>query len=458
MCAKKSSAPRLKVVGEGFEDLKAIAGSLKLAVPKLGAIPSLDSLGSSVEERVSVAKGLEKDIPAAAGYIVAVRKMILPADRLERKFMIADTMGHVKKMEAYLSDVLSLEDVIFRQVAAVAYLTAVLSQDFKTVEEVSSVLEDLNNRQLLVKASNGPIFIGYQRYQISDKFGLEEEDLKAIGEVVAQFARRRLVIFNQQRQSQLDKAKQDASLSTAEFLQGGEGKCIMEVLAESFLDENGGERWRGGGQLCVDVTAQEVIPILGIGSLEPIVNTMVQLKVRLPRNLMERDSAPSFFELKKLKTVQDLQLDDREIQEHIKKMQVLWHLVDRAIKPLEDQEKMEEIKEDFCRKSTISPAQFFGLTKDPAEGIACLAFKGTFYQDGKPSIYNLFFLATITKDDGIDIVEVVEVPEHLQDFLGKFVGKKYPAKDNFLDFPKTLGRVLRGIRSSLDIKAEMAKD
>jgi len=438
-------------------------------VPKIRALPSLDTedIRSTISQKVSACHQIQEDVANALKFLADVRTLIgEQEDRTARRIVEAETAKSVKEMQEYLNDVLTLEDEIYRQHSALAYIKSVLSQKFTDYDQAQEVLGDLCQRELLVQTGReGPILIGYQRYAVDPKFGFEAEDIEEISGAVANFSKCLMTLVRQQRQEKKEEAEEDADIDLADAVAGKNGKCLLEVPAEEYEDREGKSAWRGGGSLLVEFTEKEIVPILGIGSIENAIKGMVVSNVSLARYTMDWDSPPGHgkkaFDRVRAGVMETVGLNAVEAEAYVNKMKALWWLIRRAVNSLKNKEETGRIKEEFQQKAEISAEQFFGLngSKNPAQGTALLSFEGAFHQKGdKPSVYNLFFLATRGEENGVETVEVTEVPDHLQNLVGGLRGKKFPTENNFSGCPVQLGRILRGIRSQMDLAHEIAKD
>ena len=449
----------------GLKNLGEIAESIKLRVPKLRKPKDLSGINSTVEEKINNVNLIQEDVANALKYLRDVEaSLALHGDnRIARKVVISETASSVKEMTEYLNDILDHNDPIYRQAAALAYLKSVLSQDFKNLTRADEVLRDLDAHGLLVKTekNEGPIIIGYQHYKVSDKFGMETEDLAEISEVVAKFSRIKKVLVHQQRQEQAKAAESKSTISFDEALSGETGMCLISVPPESFLERDGKENWRGGGQLFVRFTSTEVVPLKGIGSIEKTVADMVGSNIRLPRHTLDKSAPPASsnsFSRVQAVIMGKFDLDEKEAEDYIKLMKTLWWLIHRGIRALQRKRATEKTKSIFRSKANITQMQAFGLngSPDPGEGLALMEFEGAFRQ-GSNSIYDLFFLAKFSQSEGNSVIELAEVPPHLKTTLGGFVGKKFLVGDNFLKCPVQLGRILRGIRGQVEMQAELEK-
>ena len=197
---------KLQTVATGLDKLKEAVKGLKLQVPKLRELPDISGLEGTVEGKIQAVHQVQEDVANALKFLDNVKRQIAKhQDRLARKIAISETAGDVAEMKEYLNGALALEDQIYRQAAAIAYLKSVLSGDFKTYEEAAEVLHDLETRGLLVKAGrDGPIMVGFQHYEVSDRFGLDSEDLEEVSGTIGQFSRCLMTLVRQDRQEKTE--------------------------------------------------------------------------------------------------------------------------------------------------------------------------------------------------------------------------------------------------------------
>lgn len=464
---KKTKKTEKKIEG-GFAGLSESFKHLKLEVPKLGDLSgNFGDMDAEIEARSVGVQEISDGMANALAWLADAQKWVEDHTQRVKRKMAADKVAKKKQMtEEYVEACFSHEDSYFRSAAAMAYLRHSFSQTFKTAEDASAMLAGLETRGVLVKTgNNGQIMIGYQHYNVGQDFGIDPEDLAEITEAIAKFSRQLMQLVRQQRQEKAKEMADEADIDLAMVLKGKNGKCLLEVPAESYRDREGHEKWRGGGSLLAEFCEREVLPISGVGSIENAVKGMVEADVRLQRHTLVWDMPPASgkaaFE-RVLKGVMDtMGLSETEAERYINQMKAMWWLINRAVRAMEGKEAMQKLKEEFYSKADITATQLFGLngSHKPQNGTACLEFHGTFHNKAnQPALANLIFLATGGEDGGEATIEVTEVPEHLNEVLGGFVGKKFPVKDNFSNCPAQLGRILRGIRGQLDLAAEIAKE
>lgn len=444
-----------KTVVRDLADLGKLAGEIKVQVIQLGSLPDLSNLGATIEEKIAAVEGIRAGVKSAIGFLRNVDKQMMTyADnRLARQIVEEETADGVLRAKKYLDQALSLPEKVYKRAAALAYTQAVLSGDFTTHEEAFRALRNLENRDLLVKADKGRIIISYIHYQPAEVFGTDPEDLREISEVVAQFSRDLKVLVAEQRSKEKQQALAAANITLADAANGKNGMCLMKVPAEKYTDGTGKEAWRAGGELLVRVTDDEMIPINGIGDIERLINNAVEMGVAIKMYQLGWDVPPGWskesFGRVQSGVMRSMGFTPEEATEYIKKTQAVWWLIHRAIVAYRAAEGVEQARKDLQAKATITVAQFFGIDEaNPQKGTAFLGFDGCFKSGGK-EVHHLFFTAESTEGDKI---KVIEVPEHVTELLGDYVGKEFPI-DNC---PGQLGSVITAIKGQTELAKELA--
>ena len=383
-------------------------------------------------------------------------------DPRKRKIAYGEVKESLSEVDEYVETCLACEDPLYKAAAAIAYLNHAFSQSFKTREDANVMLADLEARKLLVKAGNdGPIMIGYQRYQFGD-FGLDQEDTDEVQQTIAKFCRGLLSLVSQERRNKTKEMIEKSDISMEEFLKDVPGKCFIEIPPESYM-RDGKEKWRGGGSILVENQEKDILPILGVGSLENVMEGMKNMEVRLPQYTLDWDTPigqGKAFTRVVAGVMDTIGLDQEEAEDYVRKMQLFWHLLRRGLGEYRHKEELNQLKEEYRSRAEITAESFFGLNGEiPQKGIAFLEFNGAFKQkDDMPPTYNLFFLATRSQESGRDSIEVVDAPEHVQQLLAHNFGKKFAEETNFRGLPEKLGRIFRGIRGQMDMANEIAKE
>jgi len=437
----------------------------ELKTPSLPSVPSLSSLADVVGEKVKAVRQIEEYVAGAVKFICACNKRLAACkDHLERK-IVADEIAKPKAdIEERLKDILCQEDKVFKTAAVVAYLKTSLSGQPASYDEACQIVNDLISRGLLTQDGSGPILIGYQHFSISPSFGLDAEDIAEINRVAAKFSRTLQTLENQRRQEQTKSMKEESEIDLEGALSGKTGKCLMYVPAEYHIDGDK-KKWRGGGYLLIDFTKDDVVPLKASGAIERLVAQMAAMKVKLPKHTLLWQRHPGMGKSydRVVKAVQNSHAVNRQqAEEIVRKTQALWWLIHRGINRFKENSLREAIRKKMAAAATITAQQFFGLngTDKPveriAERIALLQFRGVFRHE-KGSIFEPFFLVKQENEDR-NFFEVLEIPEHLQEILGEYVGKQFPTSNEYRECPEQLRRLIRAIRGQVEMEMAVRAD
>lgn len=459
------SKKKEQIVAKSFGQLDAVVKELKLKIPTLRSLPSLSGLANVVGEKVKAVRQIEEDVAGVVKFICASNNQLAACqDRLERKIVADEIAKPMAEMEAYLKDVLEQDDKVFKTAAAVAYLKTTFSGQPASYDEGRQMLADLTGRGLLAQAGSGPILIGYQHFTINPSFGLDVEDIAEINQVVAKFSRTLQTLENQRRQEQTKTMEEESEIELGVALSGNVGKCLVHVPAESYIDRRDGdkEKWRGGGNLLVDFRKEDVIPLKASGSIERLVAQMAAMKVKLPKHTLLWQCPPGMGKAydRVVEAVENSHAVPRQqAEEIVRKIQALWWLIHRGINRFKENSLREAIRQEMAEAATITAQQFFGLNGSagkPVEGTALLQFKGVFRQKNEDTIFEPFFLVKRGENEGKGFFEVTEVPEHLKEVLGEYVGKQFPTSSEYHECPEQLGRLIRAMRGQEEMAVQTA--
>ena len=443
---------------KGLEQLSEIMKGITLSVPKLATIPTLEGVGVTAKEKAANANRLEEDVTSAVRFL-ADKKLEACTDRRERRAVKEELDGPMAQMNTYIENVFGLADPLYKATVAVAFVKASLSQQFETHIDAAKMLASLVDRGLLIWNPRGSVMIGYTRYELGD-FGLDVEDIAEICTVIDKFSRTLVQLESQRRQEQVQMMSEQSEITLDEALAGQNGKCLVNVPAESFM-LHGQEKWRGGGNALFDFRANEVIPICASGAIERLIADLAVAGVKLIRHTLEWRTAPGSGESfgKLAEAIQrQRRCSPKEAEDHTKKIQTLWHILDRGVRIRKDEVKREEAKAEMEAKANITPVQFFGLNGNDGKlsnGTTLLSFEGVFKHDSG-SILEPFFLANLDEVEGEKFFSIVEVPAHLEKNLKRFVGMQFSIGNDWDDLPDQLSRLVRGIRSQQEKAVQLA--
>ncbi len=454
---------------------------LRLEIPKIdkAILEDPSRLDEVVELKMTAVGQIQESVTDALKWLASVVVWLAlcqpdPEDSAEEKAKKAmryriskDAVAKdQEKVLKYVDECLNQEEPIYKTAAAISYLNYTFSQEFATHREADDMLADLETRKLVVKDTKGPILVGYQRYRASSEFGILPEDLEQIQAAVAKFSRSFMQLTKQQRQEKTMEIMQEANISMEQFLKGVQGKFMLEVPAE-FLGvdpDTGKEKWRGGGNLLLEVRGRDVLPVSCTGSIENMIARMIDMDVRLGHFTLQWERPPGHgrdaFSRMMDSIMRSRDVTEQEAEELLKKTQALWYLITRGLDAKTQEEAMKDLREFLSQNAPISAEDFYGFneTNAPKDGGAFLELGGSFELKGK-KFYNVFMLVErSTGQDGVKYLEVVDAPPHVKELLGSLVMKgKLEEGENFMKLPPILQKVLRAIRGKTDLNVEVAK-
>jgi len=437
-------------------ELEISFGNLKLKLPDFTSSGATEQTYDETKRVGSAVVAALKWIADKDGYIAGID------DRMKRRIMTDEMNKKQAEIEENLKKCLNHEVLYFKLAAAMAYLRYYSSLVFKNSDDASKMLADTERRGLLIKDDHGPILINYQRYRVGE-FGLEPEDNQEIETSFAKFSRGLMTLIDQNRQSKTAKMKEETNIDM-DGLRGNKiGRCCLLIPPESYKDNGGKTQWRRGGSLLVEATDKEIIPISASGAIEQSVKSMREMDVRLQRYTLGWDCPPGAGQ-KAFSRIKDeisrrRDITDSDAEKHVNLIRKLWYLIDRAFKAIDANERLEEVREEFQKRTTITQNQFFGLEEDarPKNGIACVGFEGALHTDNKSSVYSPFFLVERSAEHGTNVIKIVDMPPPVYDLLGTCVNREYVEGSDFGGLPNVFRRTLCEIRRQLDMAAEIAK-
>lgn len=465
-----------------FSDLPKILElkEVNLKIPKLDPkmVEDPSRFEEVVEAKMKGAKQIQEGMSNALSWLDRMKEWIEQIeDRQERRIAKETAAANVADVKGYVEQCFTLDETTFKRTAAMAYLCYASARDFQDQAEADAFLADLEERGFLEENADGPVRIGYARYCVCKNYGFDDEDVREIEKAIDDFSRKLQQVVHQQRKQITEEIELQAENTLEELvgervngkLVGGKlGKCLLEdIPAESYIDRQGKQAWRGGGTLLVELVAdsfgkkQFILPLKAVGAIERSVERAREIEVSLGHWTLDWERPPGSSRESFERFVENLMrkqdVTEAEAEEYVKKTQVFWYLIQRALEASKNKEEMDILKKEYVDRADITPEEIYGIDCEPQEGVAVLAFEGTFKnKNGQPSVYHLFGLFRQERgEDGEFLIEFVEGPEHVEEFLADCKGKKFPASDNFKRIPDPLGRVLRGIRGQVEMAARI---
>jgi hypothetical protein len=412
---------------------------------------NLEGMDEALNKKFTACKNLHTQIGVALAILDKMEKMFSGyTTSLERKIAHEKVGSRKQKAEEFIQAILDHKDLIYRSVAAKATLMHYFTVEVKSLEDRDWAVAKLENYKLLVRETTGPIYIGHQRFAISDQFGLDNEERQEVGKVYEQFNHAVEQLEKTRRQENTAVMKEVVTLDFNQFMAGALGKYVLEVPPRQLNER----KQLGGGKLFLEVINHNgklyVTPRGAFGSIERPVAAMIEEYVVLGHDDLFTNEPPRGSELTK-EIQESYDLDYSEAVQHIRKIHSLWYMCQRGIRQVaEQQEDLQEMKR-LEGQATISAEEFFGLgqTNKVQEGIAFLEFSGVFKdKEGNKEYHNLALLVERKNQDGTSMITVIDTLMRHIELLEPYIGNAYEANDSvFGKVPIKLSRIIRAIRS-----------
>lgn len=450
----KSDKKKMQVLAGGLAALDAGDLQARFEVREYRKV-DLTDLGGNVGKLAETMVQLDLEVASAVQDLYETQASIRAFSGSDDELEIAQALAATKvaAANAYIDEQLACtvkvgNELIPRRRALVAYINAVLSQDFHGDGAAAiQALRDLEDRKVLVmdKEGKGTIVIGIQHYVIPDDWGLKTSHIAKIVEVVRKFAETYSAAKVVRGTEVLRAMEDEAEIELAEALRGATGKCLMWVRGEPRMCADGKtvmtdrttghDLYHPGGGLLVEFEAKYVRPIRANKGIERVVAEMVKAGVKIPRKSLEE-----------VKLHLDKFISDKQ------KFQLCWRfwtMVRNAVAGHKADQMQAAAKQVMIGKAEVTPEQLLGIngsTGQRALGkVGFLEFRGSFSfkREGK-RVYNPHFLAKLVESEGKEALVLVEVPQQLNDVLGEHVGKELSIEDNFGHLP--FGALMRAIK------------
>ena len=351
----------------------------------------------------------------------------------------------VAEAERKLNRFLKEEEMpAYRRAAWLGLFDFEFSQELKNREEVKGLLSRLVAEGRLVETTDGPIK-GYKdkadepepAYAFSDEAQFGDPEMWEVSSLYRQCRQRAWEATGKARTDEARELMKQSELSVEEFLEGKPGIFTIGIPPEPIVNLTTDSiiAWRGGGTLQVKSDGQKIFPLAATGNIQASVQEAKELKVHLFRDSLSWETPPFIKELP---------------IEMAKKIQLLWHLLQRGLRAAEETRQLQAVKDEMAILVTVTPSEFF-LEDKP--GICLAEYRGIWEElvpdeekvNRRP---NLFFSVERFSQEGEEgdqmFIRLVQVPDHLGDFFEACSGE-YPEGEQFGGCPQPLRAVLRAI-------------
>jgi hypothetical protein len=351
----------------------------------------------------------------------------------------------ITKAQEGLEHLLKTEPMrAYRRAAWLAYLKYMLSRQFRSPEEIRTLFRSLVREDYLQESPNGPLRMNGVSYTVSPEAAFDDPEVQEIASLTAGLTERVLQAERAARRQRADEITSQATLSIEDFLAGKPGKLAIHVPPERFVQGENGVFWRGGGLLLVESDGETCLPLEASGGpkFEGAIEEAINLGVFLLVSSLQHNRPPS---------------PQRLPDANRRKLQLLWHLLQRGIRAWEEEKKIRAVREELAAKATLTPAEFF-LEGKP--GVCLVGYDGIWHTPDEETIPHLFFLVERkVESDGEMIIRIIEAPDHLQGFFDpEPIGVEYPEEEQFKGIPYPLGAVLKAVYGQTQKATKIASE
>jgi len=384
------------------------------AIPSPGfenKVPTVEEIQQEAEKiRAGKAK-IREAIPARLKVLTQVSEG--PSDPQLRDALEQRLEKHRREVRKYLHH----DYLPWRQAAITAACLYVFgnSSDW-------AVVSKLLKQGVLKKTKDGPLQAG--KTTLSPSVELTQSEIEEVSQAFSEFVGRAQRNQEKQKAKKLAKMDKQSNADWPAIRQGEEGICLVGVPPQK-AERNGETFWRGGGALLVKSDGEKIYPIQATGSLASPIEEAREKNVFLLLDALNRESPPY---------IKGLPI------EMGKKVRLLWYLLKRAEKEQERKEDLEEVRQQMEEESDTSTEDWF-LNRTP--GTCLVYYEGVWKTPNHNTVEPLFFLASREEKEDTTYIRVVEVPDHLEGFLGDVAEGEYQETEKFENCPQPLRAILQ---------------
>ncbi|MGB9743276.1 MAG: hypothetical protein ACPLW9_00955 [Minisyncoccales bacterium] len=278
----------------------------ELALPVL----NVNEIKKSVNEIQETAKKIQIWVKEQLGQI----NLIKAAGREAQELFTQKIKNIQDKIEEYLFH----EIPAYRRSAWLGLLEFEFSrQELESKAQIWQLIKGLIAEKKLVECANGegPLKIGGQTYSVSPESMFGEPENFEVAKMLEALIKR----VSEKTKTKIETLRQKGNDRLEALVRGLPGVYVVNVPPEKT--EKG---WRSGGVLLVQSDGQKLYPLNAAGGIEEVIKEMIQNKIFLKIVSLQWDKPPFIPQV---------------AEELNKKVQLLWHLVKRALKNNNAQEK-----------------------------------------------------------------------------------------------------------------------
>ncbi|MFH1656797.1 MAG: hypothetical protein ABH956_03475 [Candidatus Nealsonbacteria bacterium] len=361
--------------------------------------------------------------------------------------------GRLAEDKAKLNSLLNHKVPAIRKAASLANLLFVFSsREPESRHQAIQFLDDLVEIGILKNDPHGPLLILRKRYSVSMPEGcspFSPEENKEIQQALYSYnlevAEESLAI----RQDAYAEILGEENITLDQLLNSEQGFHAFTVPKEPFQDWNGKTKWNASGAFLVEGLGDgRLFPVesKAFGGIKSIIDSAIVEKVFLPASAFGyNDPHPA----SKDRLMADRNDNGKGFSEgKALAFRFFFYLLKRGVSTERKKEEARKIQEKMIKKATMTDIEFFLKGKDGD----CLVVHETTWNpqaengDQSQTFENVFFLVRRYSDEnGTKSIQLLEIPDHLEDLLGELMKKPRPylEGENFRGTPSKLGSLLR---------------
>ncbi|MCH8741403.1 hypothetical protein IH779_00695 [Patescibacteria group bacterium] len=422
-------------------------GELKEVRASFISLPELPEISDALTADEAVAERIREGAEQIREWVTTVLPKIDETKSGSREAQEL-AVEAIKEVEKTLREYIQSETPAYRRASWLGVLSHRFSAELGSRTEAIALLQELVEQGYLqeipVPNRNGDeqetpqelpatALKAYGKdYVVPAESAFGEPETNELEEIVAKFLSR---VWETEKKVRTETAQDfftQSELTAKEFRAGKPGKFALGIPPEEVKLAGGAtDFWRGGGTLLMESDGEKVMPLAATGSIQKAITEAKDLGVHLKAESLQWETPPFVRTLP---------------SEMNRKIQLIWHLIQRGLRALEEKQQRQALKEELAKKATISSEQF--LLKEQKG--TCLVQLEQDWEERAPDgqvvnrVLDPFFLVERFTQDEKDqpFILLVEVPPHFEELLKPCMGE-HPEGDKFFGVPHPLGTILR---------------
>ncbi len=429
------------------KEVNSLAELTMVPCPQLPALEIEEVSGESIavlEKQAEETRRNAREVSKFVKNALAFREQIWKLSREARECR----EEKLKSVEAALNNLLYKEaKPAYRRAAWREVFACRLKREINSGEEARTIFAGLVGEGFLQENPDGKGHIQWNgfSYSVPERSAFEEPEFSELAGMVEILTSKVRTAQKTRRREETAELFASSTLSFQEFKARKPGKIALVVPAEEIpsREGNGQKHWLSGGVILVESDESSIHPIRWVGGegFSYAVREVQDLGIFLFLDDLDKEEPPYKPKLDPLRG---------------RKFKLFWHLCKRAVLYAEEEEKVTAQEARLQKSATVGQEEFF---LDQASGIVCAEFKGLWRTGGTEdeNIPNLFCLIERAKEeDGSTSVTLLDVPDHIREFLGGQIGQSYQEGERFEGVPYPFRAVLQAIWRQTKMAAEIA--